>query len=116
MTLTGPALLRPGAPRSAATSGSDDDTAARALLTGWGGTVPTSARLLHPGAVDDVRQEHIRDMRHLPEFLRMEMQHFLSTYKALEPNKQVVGADCWAPRRDAEAVVEASRERLAGAS
>ena len=50
-------------------------------------------------------------MRHLPEFLRLEMQHFLSTYKALEPGKAVVGADCWAPRADAEATVEQSRER-----
>lgn len=61
--------------------------------------------------VDDVRQEHIQDMRHLPEFLRLEMQHFLATYKALEPGKVVVGADCWAPRADAEAAVEQSRER-----
>jgi inorganic pyrophosphatase len=61
--------------------------------------------------VDDVRQEHIQDMRHLPEFTRLEMQHFLSTYKALEPGKVVVGADCWAPRNEAEAVVEQSRER-----
>jgi inorganic pyrophosphatase len=61
---------------------------------------------------EDVRQEHIQDIRHLPEFLRLEMQHFLSTYKALEPGKRVEGADCWAPRADAEAAIERSRERL----
>jgi inorganic pyrophosphatase len=64
----------------------------------------------------DVRQEHIQDMRHLPEFTRLEIQHFLATYKALEPGKTVVGADCWAHRDDAEKVIEASRERLRQAS
>jgi inorganic pyrophosphatase len=61
--------------------------------------------------IDDVRQEHIQDMRHLPEFLRLEMQHFLGTYKALEPGKVVVGADCWGARDEAETIVEESRKR-----
>jgi len=61
---------------------------------------------------EDVRQEHLQDIRHLPEFMRLEMQHFLSTYKALEPGKRVEGADCWAPRADAEAAIERGRERL----
>jgi inorganic pyrophosphatase len=62
--------------------------------------------------VDDVRQEHIQDIRHLPEFVRLEMQHFLATYKALEPGKRVEGADCWAPRDDAEKAIARGQERL----
>jgi inorganic pyrophosphatase len=32
---------------------------------------------------DDPRQEHLRDIRHLPEFHRLEIQHFLEIYKDL---------------------------------
>ena len=42
-------------PRVVATSASSETEAVQALLTGWGGTVPTRARLLHPGGVDGVR-------------------------------------------------------------
>lgn len=41
--------------RGSATSASDAPAAAQALLTGWGGTAPTRARLLHPAGPDDVR-------------------------------------------------------------
>ncbi len=41
---------------------------------------------------DDPRQEHLRDIRHLPEFHRLEIQHFLEIYKDLEPGKSVEGA------------------------
>ena len=43
--------------------------------------------------VADVRQEHIRDIRHVPEFERLEIQHFFEVYKDLEPGKSVEGAD-----------------------
>ena len=59
----------------------------------------------------DPRQEHLQDIRHLPEFDRLEIQHFFETYKDLEPGKSVEGAT-WAGRHDAEAEIVASRERL----
>ena len=59
----------------------------------------------------DPRQEHLRDIHHVPEFYRLEIQHFFEIYKALEPGKSVQGA-CWLGRADAEAEVEAARRRL----
>ncbi len=61
--------------------------------------------------VADVRQEHIRDIRHVPEFERLEIQHFFEVYKDLEPGKSVEGAD-WVGRAAAETEILASRERL----
>ena len=57
-------------------------------------------------------QEHLRDIRHLPEFDRLKIEHFFETYKDLEPGKSVEGAS-WVGRAEAEAEVEASRARLA---
>jgi inorganic pyrophosphatase len=51
----------------------------------------------------DPRQEHLHD--------RLEIEHFFLIYKQLEPGKCVEGHN-WASRRDAEAEVEASRQRL----
>ena len=59
----------------------------------------------------DPRQEHLRDLEDMPEFYRLEIQHFFTIYKELEPGKSVQGAD-WAGRVDAEAEIEASRQRL----
>lgn len=59
----------------------------------------------------DPRLEHLRDIHHLPEFHRLEIQHFFEIYKDLEPGKSVEGAS-WAGRADAEAEIEASRQRL----
>ncbi len=59
----------------------------------------------------DPRQEHLRDIRHVPEFDRMEIQHFFAVYKELEPGKSVEGAE-WAGRVEAEAEINVSRERL----
>ena len=50
---------------------------------------------------DDPRQEHLRDIHHLPEFDRLEIQHFFEIYKDLEPGKSVEGAT-WVGRADAE--------------
>jgi inorganic pyrophosphatase len=58
----------------------------------------------------DPRLEHLRDIYHLPEFDRLEIQHFFEVYKALEPGKNVAG-DCWAGRVDAEREIEASVRR-----
>jgi inorganic pyrophosphatase len=61
----------------------------------------------------DPRVEHLRDIHHVPEFDRLEIQHFFAVYKELEPGKSVEGAE-WAGRAAAEAEIEASRKRLAG--
>ena len=47
----------------------------------------------------------------MPEFDRLEIQHFFEVYKELEPGKSVEGAT-WVGRAEAEAEIEASRERL----
>ena len=60
----------------------------------------------------DPRMEHLRDIRHVPEFERLEIQHFFEVYKALEPGKSVQ-AEAWADRAAAEVEVEACRKRLA---
>jgi inorganic pyrophosphatase len=60
---------------------------------------------------NDPRQEHLRDIHHLPEFDRLEIQHFFEVYKDLEPGKSVEGAH-WVGRADAEAEIMASRQRL----
>ena len=59
----------------------------------------------------DPRQEHLRDLHHLPEFDRREIEHFFLIYKELEPGKSVEGST-WGDRAAAEAEVEASRRRL----
>jgi inorganic pyrophosphatase len=59
---------------------------------------------------DDPRQEHLRDIHHLPEFDRLEIQHFFEIYKTLEPGKSVEGAT-WVGRADAEREIKASRAR-----
>jgi inorganic pyrophosphatase len=62
----------------------------------------------------DPRLEHIRDIHHLPEFHRLEIQHFFEVYKDLEPGKSVEGAT-WVDRHAAELEIAASRERLTAA-
>ena len=63
-------------------------------------------------ASNDPRMEHLRDIHHLPEFERLEIQHFFEVYKDLEPGKSVEGAT-WVGRVEAEREIERSRERLA---
>lgn len=60
----------------------------------------------------DPRQDHLRDIYHLPEFYRLEIQHFFEVYKDLEPGKSVEGAT-WVGRVEAEDEIEVSRRRLA---
>ncbi|TDC89076.1 inorganic diphosphatase [Saccharopolyspora aridisoli] len=59
---------------------------------------------------DDPRQEHLRDIHHLSEFYRLEIQHFFEVYKDLEPGKSVEGAT-WVGRSEAEAEIKKSYER-----
>ncbi len=58
----------------------------------------------------DPRLEHLRDIHHLGEFDRLEIQHFFEVYKDLEPGKSVEGAS-WAGRVGAEAEIRASQQR-----
>ena len=60
----------------------------------------------------DPRSEHLRDIHHVPEFDRLEIQHFFEVYKDLEPGKSVEGAT-WVGRTEAEAELERARQRLA---
>jgi inorganic pyrophosphatase len=60
----------------------------------------------------DPRMEHLRDIHHVPEFDRLEIQHFFEVYKALEPGK-MVRSEAWADRTAAEVEVEACRKREA---
>jgi len=59
----------------------------------------------------DPRAEHLRDIHHVPEFERLEIQHFFEVYKDLEPGKSVEGSR-WADRASAEVEVERSRKRF----
>jgi len=59
----------------------------------------------------DPRMDHLRDIYHVPEFDRLEIQHFFEVYKELEPGKSVEGA-MWVGRTAAEEEIEASRKRL----
>ena len=58
----------------------------------------------------DPRQEHLRDIHHVPEFDRLEIQHFFEVYKYLEPGKSVEGAT-WTGRVEAEEEIKASFQR-----
>ena len=59
----------------------------------------------------DPRLEHLRDIHHVPEFDRLEIQHFFEVYKELEPGKSVEGAS-WVGRADAEGEILRSRQRF----
>jgi inorganic pyrophosphatase len=63
----------------------------------------------------DPRLEHLRDIYHLPEYDRLEIQHFFEVYKDMEPGKCVEGTS-WSGRSDAEVEIAAARGRAAGAS
>jgi inorganic pyrophosphatase len=60
----------------------------------------------------DPRMEHLRDIHHMPEFERLEIEHFFNVYKDLEPGKSVEGAT-WTGRTAAEAEITESRRRAA---
>jgi inorganic pyrophosphatase len=59
----------------------------------------------------DPRNKYLKDIHDVPEFDRLEIQHFFEVYKELEPGKSVEGAT-WTDRAAAEAEIIASRERL----
>ena len=59
----------------------------------------------------DPRQEHLRDIHHMPKFDRLEIQHFFEVYKELEPGKSVEGAT-WVGRAEAEREIVESQQRF----
>jgi inorganic pyrophosphatase len=66
-------------------------------------------------ASTDPRMSHFADIEDVPEFDRLEIQHFFEVYKALEPGKEVEVAT-WVGRAEAEAEIIACREREARVS
>ncbi|WP_298330780.1 inorganic diphosphatase [Haloactinopolyspora sp.] len=58
----------------------------------------------------DPRKDTFQDIDDVPEFDRLEIQHFFEVYKDLEPGKSVEGAT-WVDRKAAEEEIEASRRR-----
>ena len=60
----------------------------------------------------DVRKEALQDLDDLAPHERLEIQHFFTVYKELEPGKSVEGAT-WVGRVEAEAEIERSRKRAA---
>ena len=61
--------------------------------------------------VGDPRWDHLRDIYHVSEFDRLEIQHFFEVYKDLEPGKSVEGAS-WVGREEAEKEIGESFERF----
>ena len=59
----------------------------------------------------DVRKEHLRDIHHISEYDRLEIQHFFEVYKDLEPGKSVEGAT-WVGRTEAEREIQSSFDRF----
>ncbi|MBV9312483.1 MAG: inorganic diphosphatase [Pseudonocardia sp.] len=64
---------------------------------------------------DDPRQEHLRDIHHLDEFHRLEIEHFFQVYKELEPGK-TVESSAWVGRREAELEITQSWARAKAAA
>ena len=63
----------------------------------------------------DHRRDHLRDISDVRDYLLLEIEHFLSVYKDLEPGKSVEGAT-WTGVQEAEAEVLASFERAKSTS
>ena len=60
----------------------------------------------------DPRVTKFQDITDVPEFDRLEIQHFFEVYKALEPGKEVETAQ-WTGKEAADEEIEACRKRLA---
>ena len=58
----------------------------------------------------DPRKSHLQDIHDMPEFDRLEIQHFFETYKDLEPGKSVEGAT-WEDRATSELEIRDSFAR-----
>jgi inorganic pyrophosphatase len=72
---------------------------------------PTPKVMCVPAA--DPRLTRLADITDLDHFYRLEIQHFFSIYKALEPGKSVeIEDEPWAGREVAEREIHRARERL----
>ena len=63
--------------------------------------------------VSDTRRDYLDDIDDIPEYTLLEIEHFFSVYKDLEPGKSVEGAT-WVGRVEAEAEVRRSISRAQG--
>lgn len=63
--------------------------------------------------VADTRRNHMTDLADIPEYLLLEIEHFFTVYKDLEPGKSVEGAT-WTGRAAAEEEIKDSIERAKG--
>jgi inorganic pyrophosphatase len=71
---------------------------------------PTPKVVCVPAA--DPRLAHLQDIADLDKFLRLEIQHFFTIYKAIEPGKSVeLAEDMWAGRADAEIAIRSAHDR-----
>jgi inorganic pyrophosphatase len=61
-------------------------------------------------AANDPRQDALQDISDVNDFWRLEIEHFFSVYKDLEPGKSVEGA-MWVGRGDAETEIRISLGR-----
>lgn len=61
----------------------------------------------------DTRSNYLDNIDDVPEYLLLEIEHFFTVYKDLEPGKSVEGAT-WVGRKDAEAEIRQSLERAKG--
>lgn len=61
----------------------------------------------------DKRQSSVRNLTDIPDLTLLEIEHFFTVYKDLEPGKSVEGA-VWTGRAEAEAEILASWERARG--
>ena len=62
---------------------------------------------------DDPRRSYLKDIGNIHDYLLLEIEHFFTVYKDLEPGKSVEGAT-WVGIEDAEEEVRASFERAKG--
>ena len=63
--------------------------------------------------VDDHRRNHLRDIKDVSRLSLLEIEHFFTVYKDLEPGKSVEGAS-WTDRAGAETEIQRSWERAKG--
>ena len=61
----------------------------------------------------DHRRDYLTDLSDVPDYLLLEIEHFFTVYKDLEPGKSVEGA-AWTDRTTAEEEIQNSVERAKG--
>lgn len=65
--------------------------------------------------VADHRRDYMQDLSDVPDFILLEIEHFFTVYKDLEPGKSVEGST-WTHKEDAEKEIQNSIERAKGTS